>query len=120
MGRYVATAPVALATGIVPEGGEFSSDAVPGLAWEPLDKDAEKAVAKANADRAERKAAKAGPKGEDKPSRRDPMVFQLRKEVDTLNAEVAALKDMLEALTAPEAPPPEPVEEDTPEGEDEA
>ena len=111
MGRYVATAPVALATGIVPEGGEFSSEDVPGLAWSPLDKDAEKAVAKANADRAERKAAKAGPKGEDKPSRRDPMVFQLRKEVDALNAEVADLKALLEALTAPAGPAPEPVEE---------
>lgn len=123
MGRYVATAPVALATGIVPEGGEFLSEEVPGLAWSPLDKDAEKAVAKANADRAERKAAKAGPKadkGEDKPSRRDPMVFQLRKEVDALNAEVADLKALLEGLTAPAGPAPEPVEEDTPEGEDEA
>ena len=78
------------------------------------------AEAKANADRAERKAAKAGPKGEDKPSRRDPMVFQLRKEVDALNAEVADLKALLEGLTAPEAPAPERVEEDTPEGEDEA
>jgi hypothetical protein len=48
------------------------------------------------------------------------MVFQLRKEVDALNAEVADLKALLEGLTAPEAPAPEPVEEDTPEGEDEA
>ena len=112
MGRYVATAPVALASGIVPEGGEFSSDAVPGLAWAPLDKDAEKAVAKANADRAERKAAKAAPKGEDRPSRRDPMVFQLRKEVDALNAEVAALKDMLEALTAPAVEAPADLQDD--------
>jgi hypothetical protein len=112
VGRYVATAPVALASGIVPEGGEFSSDAVPGLAWEPLDKDAEKAVAKANADRAERKAAKAAPKTEDKQSRRDPMVFQLRKEVDALNAEVAALKDMLEALTAPAVEAPADLQDD--------
>lgn len=125
MARYVAASPIALPSGIVAEGVEFESDEVPGMAWTPLDKEAEKAVAKANSDRIERKAAKAvvkGEKADEKPTRRDPMVFQLRKEVDTLNAEVAELKAMLEELTAPPRAdlPADPPEEDPPEGEGEA
>lgn len=54
MARYRATAYI---PGLAVEGAEFESDLAPGLAWEPLDKEARAAVKAAAVDREARIAA---------------------------------------------------------------
>jgi len=74
--------------GLAVEGAEFESDLVPGLAWEPLDKEAEAAV-KARAEA--RAAAAVAPAA-------DPKVAELEGELEAAWAEVEALKGKLAAF----------------------
>lgn len=91
---YIATARIALPTGIVEKGEKFGSDAVPGRAWKPLDKEAKAAI------RARDEAEKA-----DAAPSNDPRVGELEARVAELEAENAKQAAEIEALTAPDEPP---------------
>lgn len=81
MARYRAKSYI---PGLAVEGGEFESDLVPGLAWEPLDKEAKAAVKAA----AEAREAMLAPKA----PAVDPKIAELEAELEIAWAEVEALK----------------------------
>jgi hypothetical protein len=94
MARYRATAYI---PGLAVEGAEFESDLVPGLAWEPLDKEAKDAVKATEVARAERieaaKAALAAKRNKAVPAPKvDPKIVELEAELEKAWAEVEALK----------------------------
>lgn len=88
MARYRATAFI---PGLAAEGDKFESDLVPGLAWEPLDKEAKDAVKAAEVARAERLAAASAPKV-------DPKVAELEAELEKAWSEVESLKGQIAAF----------------------
>lgn len=95
MGRYMALERVALSTGLVEKGAQFESDAVPGRAWKPIDKDAKAAV----------KARDAAAREVAAPSV-DPRVAELEAALAEACGEINRLQSEVEALTAPPADEP--------------
>lgn len=95
MPTYEAAERIALSSGIIEKGAVFASDAVPGAQWIPKDKDAKEAVRQRDLNR-EAQAAK-----DAKPSKGDPRVPHLERQIAALEAENADLKAQIDDLTAP-------------------